>query len=1053
MSMSRFLVAFILTFTAFAASAADPTVAFYTFNDAAPGTDATTVSAISNSLDETAYVGSVTKTENGTVEFRAEAPGAYILNGVDGVTLAKDPQSLWFDGTAVAEGGNLSLAEIMDTLAPGGMDPDSTDNAYTIEFFFMKPTTLTDYTGTTLVQVPRTSSGGMTTILVPSDNKSLCRLSIPGANRDITMDEPLQDGKWHHMAISFEKKGSSVNHFMTIDYTKETAGWPTGLGTDVTGPVVFGGSTRRFRGYISCVRVSHKMLTANEMLKASDSPLYDPGDDDVQVSAVTPKEGTDRSGNWWCIRHDAKLAEIAERGDEIETVFLGDSITSLWESYGRDTWPRFASYHPINLGYTADSTGHVLWRIAHGELDGYKAKVISILIGTNNLGGEPLRHTWRGVKAIVDAVREKQPQAKIILTSILPRGAGNDDLDRRIRTLNGELAKIADGKDVFWLDIYDKFLNADGTLNTSLYYDDKLHLFQKGYPVYADNLLPLFDELYSGERVVGGETRPGTVAFYRFDDAAPGVCITNITVKNAVDAARFPGTAVLWDNGGASYVDTGVCEFSRERPGKYVFDGADYGAKPFVTNPRSLHVDGLDNKAQYACTLYSGGKLSLQDLATELLSNLNYTVEFFYMIPKSASGFAAFDNSFSWVSTNPALNRCGLTLPTHSSGASDTMNGVDFSHKKYGNSQPGVGYKYPAKLKDGLWHHVAAVRKNGKMQLWHDYVKEASEPSDTTEVLDYSRPLVIANAYRFRGYVSCFRVLTNALDATQMLHASNDEQYAPRTVCHWTFDGEPGESLTTVSNVNASAYAEAFAGQYGIDGLTGNGTSAYGITCTNEFAYGRPYVLEGTNLLAESYTGGGFPYSGGFKFVQLPRENHIPVLKGSFTIETFFKFVGKDTWLSRPGRPSTYCTVCAKPATANKDGRGCDFWFGFWVADTPSLQGHIQAGDSFVGWAVEKPEIYDGKWHHYAYAYDEENLKIYVYFDYDLAKTVNLSAPLKHSVDPANECLSLGTGGYSAGGFEGVMDEFRYSRGVLTSDQLLRTRRHFPDPGLLILFR
>ena len=41
MSISRFSVAFILTFAAFAASAADPTVAFYTFNDAAPGTDAT----------------------------------------------------------------------------------------------------------------------------------------------------------------------------------------------------------------------------------------------------------------------------------------------------------------------------------------------------------------------------------------------------------------------------------------------------------------------------------------------------------------------------------------------------------------------------------------------------------------------------------------------------------------------------------------------------------------------------------------------------------------------------------------------------------------------------------------------------------------------------------------------------------------------------------------------------------------------------------------------------------------------------------------------------
>ena len=30
---------------------------------------------------------------------------------------------------------------------------------------------------------------------------------------------------------------------------------------------------------------------------------------------------------WWMIRHKAKLEDIKERGDQIEVVFVGDSIT------------------------------------------------------------------------------------------------------------------------------------------------------------------------------------------------------------------------------------------------------------------------------------------------------------------------------------------------------------------------------------------------------------------------------------------------------------------------------------------------------------------------------------------------------------------------------------------------------------------------------------------------------------------------------------------------------------------------------------------------------
>ena len=44
-------------------------------------------------------------------------------------------------------------------------------------------------------------------------------------------------------------------------------------------------------------------------------------------------------------------------------------------------------------------------------------------------------------------------------------------------------------------------------------------------------------------------------------------------------------------------------------------------------------------------TVQSGGRLKLEDLATAMMSNTDYTVEFFYMIPKTATSFNWFSES------------------------------------------------------------------------------------------------------------------------------------------------------------------------------------------------------------------------------------------------------------------------------------------------------------------------------------------------------------------------------------------------------------------------
>jgi lysophospholipase L1-like esterase len=131
---------------------------------------------------------------------------------------------------------------------------------------------------------------------------------------------------------------------------------------------------------------------------------------------------------WWRARFAAKQAEL--RNGPVDVLWLGDSITQQFETAGpppwRDfqpVWNRFyAPRHAVNLGFNGDATSHLLWRIEHGETDGVHPRLAIVLIGANNFGhlhwaAEP---TLLGIETIVNTLRVRLPQTKILLLSVLP---------------------------------------------------------------------------------------------------------------------------------------------------------------------------------------------------------------------------------------------------------------------------------------------------------------------------------------------------------------------------------------------------------------------------------------------------------------------------------------------------------------------------------------------------------------------------------------------------------------------------------------------------------
>jgi lysophospholipase L1-like esterase len=185
-------------------------------------------------------------------------------------------------------------------------------------------------------------------------------------------------------------------------------------------------------------------------------------------------------------RHDEFLT-VAKAGN-IDLLFVGDSITDFWrqEQRGKPQWDKtWAPLKAANFGISGDTTQGVLWRTQNGELDGFKAKLIVLMLGTNNLRRNEIADIAAGDAAIVAEFRKRQPQAKVLILGVFPRGAAPDNEFRpMIKELNGHLAKLADNKSVYYLDIGDKFLTSDGTLTTDIM-PDGLHPNLKGYSIWA----------------------------------------------------------------------------------------------------------------------------------------------------------------------------------------------------------------------------------------------------------------------------------------------------------------------------------------------------------------------------------------------------------------------------------------------------------------------------------------------------------------------------------------------------------------------------------------
>lgn len=190
---------------------------------------------------------------------------------------------------------------------------------------------------------------------------------------------------------------------------------------------------------------------------------------------------------------DANLSLAAPAVGETRVVFMGDSITDLWDNDG------FGGFFPgkpyVDRGIGGQTTPQMLLRFRQDVID-LKPKVVVILAGTNDISGNTgpmtLEQTGDNIASMAQLARANG--IKVVLSSVLPvsdsvkKDNGEFYLQTRSRppakivAMNEWLRSYAQQNGHIYLDYYAAMVDANGFIRDGLAFDG-LHPNAKGYAI------------------------------------------------------------------------------------------------------------------------------------------------------------------------------------------------------------------------------------------------------------------------------------------------------------------------------------------------------------------------------------------------------------------------------------------------------------------------------------------------------------------------------------------------------------------------------------------
>ena len=206
-----------------------------------------------------------------------------------------------------------------------------------------------------------------------------------------------------------------------------------------------------------------------------------------------------------------RLEQYENRDRKYDAVWLGDSVSHYWEyPKFQDVFKEyFGNYAVFNNCYGGDEVQNTLWNLElGGALDRLEAKVVQLLIGENNVWWTTPTQLRIAVGECIRLIREKQPKAKILLLSMLPREVahkrGGKDFRRPNKNAdqimdiivksNEELRQLAAAEKIEYVDMLPHFMDKEGLPDITLL-PDGTHPNEAGYHVWGKLVRPVYERM------------------------------------------------------------------------------------------------------------------------------------------------------------------------------------------------------------------------------------------------------------------------------------------------------------------------------------------------------------------------------------------------------------------------------------------------------------------------------------------------------------------------------------------------------------------------------
>ncbi|GAA0959896.1 GDSL-type esterase/lipase family protein [Frigoribacterium faeni] len=171
-------------------------------------------------------------------------------------------------------------------------------------------------------------------------------------------------------------------------------------------------------------------------------------------------------------------------GDRL--VFVGDDSTRAGD-WG--TW--FPDDDVVNLGVDGETTATLAERI--DQVVAARPDSVVLSIGTNDFTGRrSVEQVVRGVESLLVSMRRELPGTRLLLQSILPRGA---EFAPRIRDANRHLRQFSSTVRAQYLDLWPALADESGDAIRPEYSTDGLHLTSAGYDAWVAEIGPGLERL------------------------------------------------------------------------------------------------------------------------------------------------------------------------------------------------------------------------------------------------------------------------------------------------------------------------------------------------------------------------------------------------------------------------------------------------------------------------------------------------------------------------------------------------------------------------------